>query len=326
MDFRTILSTPPFAAAFSALTALQVPFEAQEEPAPWEAPAQRVRAQLVLDRDSLAPGEACWGLLELQPETDWHLYWEQPGDAGEPPRISWDLPEGLEAGPLLFPAPTLLREDIVVEQVHHGRLALPFLVRVAPDAQPPVEGNWKLAADATWLVCREACEFELQSFELQLRATPPQPAEEPSEDLEKAPLAPANASIAAAVAKLPVKLDGEALGWSRQPATASAGPSFAYTLADLPQKRTPDSPALAWKTVSRLEFFPREPRQVAFGTPAKLQHTAGKSLTFGVEHLPSATAPPSGVLVAHWLDGSSVALDLPAPTQRAAQEHSSDQR
>ena len=31
-------------------------------------------------------------------EKGWHIYWVNPGDSGEPPKIQWQLPERISRG------------------------------------------------------------------------------------------------------------------------------------------------------------------------------------------------------------------------------------
>src|SRR5258708_11865765 len=55
----------------------------------------------------LAPGLVDAGLY-FKLESGWHVYWKNPGDAGQPPKIAWTLPNGVFAGPIKFPAPKRL--------------------------------------------------------------------------------------------------------------------------------------------------------------------------------------------------------------------------
>ena len=43
------------------------------------------------------------GRLYFKLEPGWHVYWQNAGDSGEPPRIQWTLPAGVTAGPISFP-------------------------------------------------------------------------------------------------------------------------------------------------------------------------------------------------------------------------------
>jgi len=74
------------------------------------ADAPHVRVQLVVSEENLIPGtkdENNAGLY-FKLEAGWHIYWMNPGDAGEPPHVQWTLPVGITAGPLRFPAPKRL--------------------------------------------------------------------------------------------------------------------------------------------------------------------------------------------------------------------------
>src|SRR5215469_2978128 len=46
--------------------------------------------------------------LYFKLEPGWHVYWKNPGDAGEPPHIKWTNSPGVTAGPLEFPIPKRL--------------------------------------------------------------------------------------------------------------------------------------------------------------------------------------------------------------------------
>ena len=152
------------ATSASLLVSLALPLQETPRGAP------RVRARLILDSSALAPGESTWGLLELEPQRDWHVYWRQPGDSGEPPRLTWKLPKGLSAGELQHPAPELYREGPLVQFIHPGAVGLPFRLSADADFEPPVDGTpaWQLEASASWLVCKDVCEFELAEFSVEV--------------------------------------------------------------------------------------------------------------------------------------------------------------
>ena len=59
-----------------------------------EGPAPRRRRSRARDPDAPAPG--------------WHGYWLNPGDAGLPMDVQWQLPEGFAVGPLRYPVPARL--------------------------------------------------------------------------------------------------------------------------------------------------------------------------------------------------------------------------
>src|SRR5919109_4058926 len=67
------------------------------------APADLVKAKLLAETLSIAPRETVWLALHLEVKTDWHIYWQNPGDSGLPTAIDWSLPPGFSAGDILWP-------------------------------------------------------------------------------------------------------------------------------------------------------------------------------------------------------------------------------
>src|SRR5579862_7605636 len=66
-----------------------------------------VHVQLIAPEAQFHPGANNVGLyFKLEP--GWHVYWKNPGDAGEPPRIKWTTPQWVQPGPLEFPVPKRL--------------------------------------------------------------------------------------------------------------------------------------------------------------------------------------------------------------------------
>src|ERR1700730_7868018 len=60
---------------------------------------------LVAENQWIAPGRQAYYGLNFQIEKGWHIYWINPGDSGQPPRIVWHLPAGFSAGEIQWPAP-----------------------------------------------------------------------------------------------------------------------------------------------------------------------------------------------------------------------------
>src|ERR1700677_3539740 len=64
-----------------------------------------VKARLLSEQDSIAPGQSIWVALELDIRDGWHTYWRNPGDSGQATQLSWTLPAGLSAAGIVWPAP-----------------------------------------------------------------------------------------------------------------------------------------------------------------------------------------------------------------------------
>src|SRR5262245_56125414 len=56
--------------------------------------APHVQVALVADTTSMQPGSDLHVGLRFAPERGWHVYWRNPGDSGEAPRLTWRLPPG----------------------------------------------------------------------------------------------------------------------------------------------------------------------------------------------------------------------------------------
>src|SRR5579862_103896 len=119
------------------------------------APFNPVAARLIPEAGSVVPGGTLWVDLHLDIAPGWHTYWRNPGDAGLPTEIAWDLPAGFSAGEIAWPAP----ERFVLGTIgNYGYLgSTDLLVPIAAPAGLAAGGTVHLAADATWLVCSEIC-------------------------------------------------------------------------------------------------------------------------------------------------------------------------
>ena len=60
-----------------------------------------VRAELLADVAAVKPGEPFWVGLRQTIRPKWHTYWKNPGDSGLPTEITWKLPEGAKADPIV---------------------------------------------------------------------------------------------------------------------------------------------------------------------------------------------------------------------------------
>jgi thiol:disulfide interchange protein len=124
-----------------------------------------LRAELVSEVSQVKPGEPFWVGLRETIRPHWHTYWKNPGDAGQPTDITWKLPAGVTAGPIVWPAPTKIDVSGVVNYGFEGDILL--LVKITPPAD--LAGHsLSLAADANWLVCSDVCIPEDGKFSLTL--------------------------------------------------------------------------------------------------------------------------------------------------------------
>jgi len=112
--------------------------------------------ELVAENQWIAPGQESTLGLHFQLEKGWHIYWVNPGDSGEPPRVTWQLPAGLTAGALQWPAPQRMQTSAtIVDFGYHDSVLL--LVPLRASAALPGRQPVKIGAEVRVLVCREMC-------------------------------------------------------------------------------------------------------------------------------------------------------------------------
>ncbi|MDO1559256.1 protein-disulfide reductase DsbD family protein [Brevundimonas sp. 2R-24] len=113
----------------------------------------RMRADLVAQTRTVAPGGLAWIALRQRLEPGWHTYWLNPGDAGGPTEISWAPVPGAEIGPIQWPRPRRLLVQAYMNHVYEGEVLLPIPVQVSPDLRP---GDvLRLRATTTAFVCSD---------------------------------------------------------------------------------------------------------------------------------------------------------------------------
>jgi DsbC/DsbD-like thiol-disulfide interchange protein len=72
-------------------------------------------ASLVAEFSSIQPGVPFSVGLYLAMDAGWHSYWINPGDAGMPTSIEWDLPNGFQAGDIQWPHPIASRDNATIQ-------------------------------------------------------------------------------------------------------------------------------------------------------------------------------------------------------------------
>jgi thiol:disulfide interchange protein DsbD len=125
-----------------------------------------VALTLEAERGTSRPGEILWLALHYDLAPHWHLYWRNPGDSGEPPRVQWELPEGWQAGEIHWPVPQRIPVGPLVNYGYEDQVSLLVPVRIG--APPPSPDNVAIVAHMTWLVCREECIPESGSLTIEL--------------------------------------------------------------------------------------------------------------------------------------------------------------
>lgn len=116
--------------------------------------ASATSARLILPVESVKPGDRFLAGVELQMKPGWHTYWRNGGDSGAPTTIDWNLPDGIKAGEIQWPAPETYEELGLVTFIYHGSVFLLVPIEVATNATP---GPQSISARVKWLECEKQC-------------------------------------------------------------------------------------------------------------------------------------------------------------------------
>jgi DsbC/DsbD-like thiol-disulfide interchange protein len=126
-------------------------------PAIAQSKQELVKAELLADVAAVKAGEAFTVGVRLTIEPGWHVYWTNPGDSGAPTTVKLKAPAGFKVGPVQYPVPIRFMQpgDVLGYGYEHEVL---LAVRVTPPADLKAgAADVALAADVSWLCCKDAC-------------------------------------------------------------------------------------------------------------------------------------------------------------------------
>eukprot|EP01030_Chromulinospumella_sphaerica_P027679 gene27679-27954_t len=92
--------------------------------------------ELIAQDASVAPGTTAYVALRQDIDKDWHTYWRNPGDSGEPPKLTWTLPAGWKAGDFVWATPKTLPFGPLTNYGYSGEVILPVPITVPANARP----------------------------------------------------------------------------------------------------------------------------------------------------------------------------------------------
>jgi thiol:disulfide interchange protein DsbD len=121
---------------------------------------------LLAEQSSYTPGQPLWVGLRFELAPEWHVYWRNPGDSGEAPRIDWRLPDGWQAGDIRWPLPQRIPVGHLVNYGFEDSVTLLVELQTAASST----GSQRIEAAADWLVCREICIPQQAVLRLELPA------------------------------------------------------------------------------------------------------------------------------------------------------------
>lgn len=122
---------------------------------PAAASPQQVKVELLAEQASVQPGGIINVGVRFKIKKGWHLYWQNPGDSGQPPSITWSLPDDFTVGEIQWPNPQRLPGSKLADYGYKNEFLLIVPLK-APEKLKP--GHMvRLSAKVRWLVCQEIC-------------------------------------------------------------------------------------------------------------------------------------------------------------------------
>ena len=206
----------------------------------------QVRAELLAYApDGVGAGKQVWVGLQIEHKPEWHTYWKNSGDSGQPTEMQWTLPAGIAPGETRWPAPKKIWIGNLANYGYEGTVLLPVPLEISSMYQPDfLKADLEVKLKAVWLVCKQECIPEEGEFALKIPATS-------STALHKA-------AFDASLAKQPKDLSASA-------SAKISGSQLDFSVSDLPA-------ALRGKS---LQIFPETPEVLENG--AKLESEGDKS-------------------------------------------------
>ena len=125
-----------------------------------------LKVELLAEQASIQPGGSVTVGFHFRMQKDWHIYWQNPGDSGQPPSITWTLPDGFTAGDILWPTPQRITLPSLADYGYTNETVLMVPIQAPANLKP---GHFvRFAAHIRWLVCNEICIPGDMSFNVRL--------------------------------------------------------------------------------------------------------------------------------------------------------------
>ena len=116
------------------------------------AAAVRTKVDLVNLTPDIRPGEKALIAMRFRCDPHFHIYWKNPGDAGQSPTVEWQEKSGTNVGSFVWPGPKMLDQSGVYNFVYEDETLLLMEVAVPAGAK----GKLTFKGKAEWLECDDS--------------------------------------------------------------------------------------------------------------------------------------------------------------------------
>jgi len=120
--------------------------------APALAAPTHIAAELVAEKPA-EPGGTVTLAIHMRPDSGWHGYWLNPGDAGLGMVLDWELPPGAKAGEPQYPVPHTLIVSGLMNHVYEEDYAVLVPLTLPEDAK--LGSAMPISVNAQWLACTD---------------------------------------------------------------------------------------------------------------------------------------------------------------------------
>lgn len=117
--------------------------------------ADLVKVQLIADTTHVQAGKKLTIAARFDIAPGWHIYWENPGEAGLATEASFAAPAGYDVGDVRFPGPVRFQTPGETAASYGYETEAVLSSTVAAPAR--VAGPARFSVQATWLACRDVC-------------------------------------------------------------------------------------------------------------------------------------------------------------------------
>ena len=116
------------------------------------AAAVRTKVDLVNLTPDIRPGEKALIAMRFRCDPHFHIYWKNPGDAGQSPTVEWQEKSGTTVGSFVWPGPKMLDQSGVYNFVYEDETLLLMEVAIPAGAK----GALTFKGKAEWLECDDS--------------------------------------------------------------------------------------------------------------------------------------------------------------------------
>ena len=137
------------------------PLSAAERATSWQNDKLRIDAYALQNT-----GQNIRVLVEFRLLNGWHIFWDNPGDAGRPVNFRWQLPEGWLVEKTRESTPQKFIFNDLIHQYGYGGTAY-YLFEISLPKQE--KKLWPdIALDLSWTACKDVCEPENAQLDVPL--------------------------------------------------------------------------------------------------------------------------------------------------------------